>query len=194
MESIYPKDCIFLFNDVLTEEECDYFINITNTYAVKEREKYGPRANVLADSVNIVELSVPSDKKKVTDIMFERIIKLCKNFKETYDIDMGGFTTPTLRKIIGATRLHKDGIILDKQINKNGQCPASELRNMSIIVALNGYYEGGELCFPEHGRSIKLKKGQAIAFPPYWTHPHYTNELLNGTVRYTVNLWTHEKV
>ncbi len=159
MESIYPKDCIFLFNDVLTEEECDYFINITNTYAVKECEKYGPRANVLADSVNIVELSVPSDKKKVTDIMFERIIKLCKNFKETYDIDMGGFTTPTLRKIIGATRLHKDGIILDKQINKNGQCPASELRNMSIIVALNGDYEGGELCFPEHGRSIKLKKG-----------------------------------
>ena len=194
MESIYPKDCIFLFNDVLTEEECDYFINITNTYAVKEREKYGPRANVLADSVNIVELSVTSDKKKVTDIMFERIIKLCKNFKETYDIDMGGFTTPTLRKIIGATRLHKDGIILDKQINKNGQCHASELRNMSIIVALNGDYQGGELCFPEHGRSIKLKKGQAIAFPPYWTHPHYTNELLNGTVRYTVNLWTHEKV
>lgn len=194
MESKYPKDGIFLFNNVLTDQECEYLINITNVYAVKGREKYGPRANVVADSVNIVELSDPSDKKKVTDLMFERVLSLCKNFKETYDIEMGGFTTPTLRKITGATRLHKDGVVLAKQINEKGQCLASELRNMSIITALNEDYQGGELCFPEHGRSIKLKKGQAIAFPPYWTHPHYTNELLNGTVRYTVNLWTHEKV
>jgi hypothetical protein len=69
-------------------------------------------------------------------------------------------------------------------------CPASELRNMAVVVALNGDYEGGDFCFPEQGRTIKLKKGQAIAFPPYWTHPHYTKDLEGGTVRYTVNCWT----
>jgi hypothetical protein len=188
---MYPKDCIFLFDDVLTGEECDYLIEIIKKYAVKGRETYGPAANVLADSVNSLEISDAGDKKKVCDLTFDKVLTLCKNFKKTYGIEMSGFSSPTLRKITGATRRHKDGVILDKQV-KNGMCPASELRNMSIIVALNGDYEGGELCFPEQGRTIKLKRGQAVAFPPYWTHPHYTNDLGDGTVRYTVNCWTHD--
>ena len=73
---------------------------------------------------------------------------------------MCGFSSPTLRKIKGATRWHKDGAIVPKRVH-NGMCPASELRNMSIIIALN--------CDPEQGCTIKLKRGQAVAFPPYWT-------------------------
>lgn len=193
MEAKYPKDGIFLFHDVVADEECDYFIDMINKYSIKGRETYGHRENVIADSVNIIELSDPGDKKRVCDLMFEKVLKLCKNFKEVYEIETGGFVTPTLRMITGATRYHKDGVVLPKQI-RGGMCPASQLRNMSIIIALNSDYQGGELCFPEHGRVIKLTKGQAVAFPPYWTHPHYTNELLNGTVRYTANLWTYEKV
>ena len=63
---------------------------------------------------------------------------------------------------------------------------------MSVIIALNDDYEGGELVFPNQDVVVKLKKGQAVAFPPYWTHPHYTNEPLNGTFRYTVNTWLTE--
>ena len=184
---MYPPGCIFTFDDVFTDEECDYLIEMTNKYAIKDREVYGPAANVIADSVNSLELS----DTKVQDLTFEKVLKLCKIFKEEYDIEMRGFSSPTLRKIKGATRWHKDGVIVPKQVH-NGMCPASELRNMSIIIALNGDYEGGELCFPEQGRTIKLKRGQAIAFPPYWTHPHYTNDLGDGTVRYTVNCWTHD--
>ena len=66
-----------------------------------------------------------------------------------------------------------------------------EIRNMSIIIALNEDYDGGELCFPEQDFTIKLRKGQAVAFPPYWTHPHYTNELKNNTYRYTINTWLY---
>jgi hypothetical protein len=182
MEATYPKDGIFLFNDVFTDEECEYIIGVINKYAVKGREKHGPTKNVIADSVNIMELSEPGLKKRVCDLMFEKIMDMCKKFSEVYNIRMGGFESPTLRKIRGATKLHKDGI-----------SSGGKMRNMSIILALNDNYQGGELCFPEHGRIIKLKKGQLVAFPPYWTHPHYTNELLNGTVRYTMNCWTHEK-
>ena len=190
---MYPKDCIFLFDGVLTREECDFLVEMTTKHAVKGRETYGPAANVLADSVNSLEISDAGEKKKVCDLTFDKLLSLCKNFKETYGIEMGGFSSPTLRKVTGATRQHKDGVVLEKQV-KNGVCLVSELRNMSIIVALNGDYKGGELCFPEQGRTIKLKRGQAVAFPPYWTHPHYTKELKHGTVRYTVNCWTHEKV
>jgi len=193
MERKYQSDCIFLFDDVFTDEECDYLIQITNKYAIKNREVYGFAANVMADSINSVEISDPDNKKKVCDLTFEKAINLCKKFKQIYNIDMIGFSTPTLRKIKGATKRHIDGVVLAEKIC-NGMCSASELRNMAIVVALNGDYEGGEFCFPEQGRVVKLKKGQAIAFPPYWTHPHYTNELLENTVRYTMNLWTHDKI
>ena len=186
---MYPPDCIFLFDDVFTDEECDYLIEMTDKYAIKGREVYGPAANVLADSINSLELSDPG----VKDLTFQKILDICKTFEVEHGISMSGFSSPTLRKIKGATLRHKDGIVFAEQIH-NGMFPASKLRNMSIIIALNSDYEGGELCFPEQGRTIKLKKGQAIAFPPYWTHPHYTKELEGGTVRYTVNCWTHEKV
>ena len=78
---------------------------MTNKYTIKDREVYGPATNVIADSVNSLELSDTG----VQHLTFEKVLKLCKIFKEEYDIEMGGFSLPTLRKIKGATRRHTDG-------------------------------------------------------------------------------------
>jgi hypothetical protein len=68
-----------------------------------------------------------------------------------------------------------------------------DVRKISVIIALNGDYEGGEFYFPSQGiDKIKLKKGQAILFPPYWTHPHGVNKPENNTFRYTINTWLLE--
>lgn len=179
MEANYPPGCIFTFDDIFNDDECDFLIETIHRYAIVDREVYGHTQNVVADSINSLEIP----DTKVKDMIFEKLLGICKMFKNDYDIEMSGFASPTLRKIKGPTRRHKDGIQ-----------SKSELRNMSIIIALNDDYEGGEICFPEQGRTIKLKKGQAVAFPPYWTHPHYTNELRDNTFRYTVNCWTHEKL
>ena len=48
---------------------------------------------------------------------------------------------------------------------------------LSLLGCLNDDYEGGEICFPVQNRNIKMKKGDILAFPPYWTHPHYSNDL-----------------
>jgi predicted 2-oxoglutarate/Fe(II)-dependent dioxygenase YbiX len=185
---MYPPDCIFLFDDIFTAEECDYITDIINKHAVIDREVYEPSKNVLADSVNIAEI-LNKGEKKVCNFIMDKILHICNTFKKEYNISMSGFDTPTLRKIKGPTQLHKDGLVT--KTTQDGYCKVSEIRNMSIIIALNDDYNGGELCFPEHKREIKLKMGQAVAFPPYWTHPHYTNELKNGTVRYTINCWTY---
>ena len=89
---------------------------------------------------------------------------------------------PLYREIYGETRLHYDGIDVTK----------GDPRCMSLIIALNDDYEGGEIYFPNQEYKIKLKRGQAIAFPPYWTHPHGVNTPLNGTLRYTINTWLLE--
>ena len=93
-----------------------------------------------------------------------------------------------LRKIYGATREHKDGI-LSQNDKTNKSVFKNQIRNMSVIIALNDDYDGGEFYFPIQDYKIKLKKGDIILFPPYWTHPHKVNPPLNRTYRYTINTW-----
>jgi len=71
---MYPPGCIFTFDDVFTDEECDYLIEMTDKYTIKGREVYGPAANVPADSVNSLELS----DTKVQDLTFEKVLKYSK--------------------------------------------------------------------------------------------------------------------
>ena len=63
---------------------------------------------------------------------------------------------------------------------------------MSIIIALNDDYEGGEFYFPKQDFRVKLKKGDILCFPPYYTHPHMVEAPLNRTYRYTINTWLYE--
>ena len=193
MEGNYQKDCIFLFDHIFTNKECKYMINIINKYGKVDNEVYEKERNVIADGLNMSQLPDIPEKKQIFDMVFGKILNLCKMFKDEHGIKMGGFDIPGLRKIKGPTKYHKDGAVLGKYVHE-GKVDATKIRNMSIIAAFNDNYKGGELCFPEQGRTIKLKRGQVIAFPPYWTHPHYSNELKDNTFRYTLTTWTYERL
>ena len=67
-------------------------------------------------------------------------------------------------------------------------------RKSSIIIGLNDNFEGGEISFPYQNEKIKICKGEAILFPPEWSHVHYTNDLQNRTYRFTINTWLHERL
>ncbi len=45
-------------------------------------------------------------------------------------------------------------------------------RYLAIQSYLNDVEEGGETIFQYHNHRFKPTRGQAIAFPPIWTHPH----------------------
>jgi hypothetical protein len=105
-----------------------------------------------------------------------------------------------LRKIYGPTRIHIDGCITENEkskitwIDKNGlNNQEVKIRNSTMILALNDDYEGGVVKFPSYDLEVIMKKGSAIIFPPYWTHPHEVSELLNDTYRYTITTWFCEK-
>jgi len=88
-----------------------------------------------------------------------------------------------LRKIHGPTRMHVDAETTQIFENK-----ITNIWTWAVIVALNSDYEGGQFYFPRQNVTVKLKAGEALIFPPYWTYPHCTNAL-NGTFRYTINTW-----
>ena len=188
-----PKNQIFLFENILSDELCNKLIHTINSLATRECD-YAEGNNVKCTQISIDEIENSSLKETIDSDIYKCIANIIEKLQSKYGIRCRGDTGYDLKKIKGATRNHVDGTfpLIDTYVEKNKAIPNGLLRNMSVIIALNSDYEGGEFCFPEQNTSIKLKKGQALTFPPYWTHPHYTNDLKNGTFRYTITTWLTE--
>jgi hypothetical protein len=175
---------IYLFSNVFSEDICNKLIDHAKKNA-KYRLELGPHQNVRAYETSIT---------KNDTFFFKHIVSKLRDINNylhyKYNIAMhsgykgGGNDIISLRKIYGPTNFHQDGVKPNPH--------SHSVRNLSVIIALNGDYDGGEIVFPGQNFKTKLKQGEAIAFPPYWTHPHYTEDLKNNTFRYTINTWITE--
>ena len=188
---------IFVIEDknILNYDDCDFYREIidnfitNNTFTNKIWES-GNNVNCNTFVISQSRLNEFLNKSLVNEIMNKttRIFNNIRAYlKENYDLDIKGDSGFQFRKIFGATRIHKDGVY-----DAANPATLDVTRIASIVICLNDDYEGGEFCFPIQDIKVKLKKGQIIVFPPYWTHPHYTMDLKNRTYRYTINSWLHE--
>jgi len=168
------KKQIFLFDDAIPEETCNKYINLLDNTPDLDEEKWG-------DNTNVQCKFLPSPPtKEMDDEIYQIVTRIASKVQKCNpSVKISTDSGYQLRKIHGETRLHSDGT----------QPSCDETRSMSLIIALNDDYEGGEMYFPNQEFKIRLKRGQAIAFPPYWTHPHGVTAPLNGTYRYTINTW-----
>ena len=187
-----PKNNIFIFEnkELINDELCNELINYINTTNDYKIEKWEINQNVNCKYINIKDITDLEIKNKFDNIIYKIINYIIKLLYNNYGIKSTGDSGYCLRKIHGPTRLHKDGINIEPIDNKF--IPIKKIRNMSIIICLNDDYEGGEFYFPIQDFRIKLKKGQIIAFPPYWTHQHMVSTPINDTYRYTINTWLYE--
>ena len=182
---------IFILRNILTTEEADMLRNVIENSPRHQEGKIELNdgkewtQNVSATFLYLFEVNDKEQYKIITNCL-SKISKYMKDMTglEAYNTNDGSVL---LRKIHGATKIHCDGIVH----NPSNLCFENNVRVFSTIIALNSDYEGGELCFPNQDVKIKLEAGDAIVFPPYRTHPHYTNAL-NGTFRYTINTWLCE--
>ena len=186
MYSLRHSNNIYLFSNVFSEDMCNKLVDYTNKNA-KNHLKLGHSQNVQGYE-DILQLKNPLFKP-----ISSKIVDIGKFIKKKYMIPFGAYKNYNheviqMRKIYGPTKLHGDGPIHDMS-DKHVSVTVDQIRCLSVIIALNGDYDGGEIVFPCQNFTTKLKQGEAIAFPPYWTHPHYTEELKNNTFRYTINTW-----
>ena len=190
------SNSIMIINDenILSSNYCDEIINIIDDIIHNKKnriEKWESNQNVncLYFSSNCNELKKEKQIKKLDDEIFKIISKVISILNKDFGIISTGDSGYCFRKIYGATRLHKDGVIINPV---NNRLSVKKIRNMSVIIALNDNYEGGEFYFPKQDYRVKLKKGDIICFPPYYTHPHMVEAPLNRTYRYTINTWLFE--
>jgi predicted 2-oxoglutarate/Fe(II)-dependent dioxygenase YbiX len=192
-KSVLPKNHIFVFDDVISDELCNIIKNIINQSTYTKKEDYS-NSNVKGEVMFLCDFQNKSIAKTVENKVYDVVSNLVSKMRNCSGgrIIISSGCDYQIRKITGATKYHQDGILVHNSLRNEKFIKVSDIRSMSLIIALNDDYDGGELCFPDQDFKIKLKKGQAIAFPPYWTHPHYTTDLMNGTVRYTINTWLCE--
>lgn len=181
-----PDDHIFILDNMISDEHCDFLRNFIDAHAVKDEKTVIHNTNVKAYVFN---LSTSTNYSLFINILIPVFNKVMDELHTRYFINVSGNSDNSilLRKIYGDTRLHIDGPKSDVRIKEH-----NVLRELAFILCLNDDYEGGEIIFPSQNREIKLKKGQLLLFPPYWTHPHYTNAPKNDTFRYTVTTWLCE--
>ena len=164
--------------NVFTEPQCDFIVNYMNN-------------NVECDFVTLHKMK--SSGVPYSDIIdsfiFETIGRILATFAESYP-DFKGIQDDgyTLRKINGGSKFHAQGI----------DCKVSKFKKfipcLSLIIGLTDDYDGGIFNFPNQGLNIKLKKGEALLFPPYWTHPHSFTCVGEGQSLYTINTCIMEKI
>ena len=168
---------INIYKDVITSELCDELISLhkkekTNT----EKESYTEGTNV--ECYNLDLDNYEEHGKKVYEVVEGIIDKvLLDHIHFPDDVYYGNFM---LREHYGGTSLHTDGIFDDGNL--------TQARVLSIIIALTDDYDGGLFNFPEQSYQVKLKRGEAITFPPNYFYPHEVSPPSNGE-RYTLTLW-----
>jgi hypothetical protein len=169
-----PTNQIFVLDGFTSDDNCETFVRYINEQELVDESEYIHETNVNA------KIIPPEQKIKpnIDDLVVQGIYKIKDILMTNYGIEIEGCEYLQLRKIYGPTKYHEDGNYQE-----------GTTRILSMIIALNSDYDGGELVFPCQNFTIKLKRGQCILFPPYWTHPHYTNDLKNNTFRYTINTW-----
>ena len=190
MSIVELKDSIYIVENLIETDKCNeiatfikenkslhQYIEVDTKYSNNVECTFIGISNIKTNKY-ILELD-EFIKNKVVDII--RLVISKNSFFKSNVFDNGY----TLRQIHGGTLLHTDGIF---EKNKGYMGP----RLLSIIINLNDDYDGGEFNFPKQDVKVKLNIGDAICFPPYWTHPHEVSSVLHGQYRYTINTWILE--
>jgi prolyl 4-hydroxylase len=151
-----------VINNLLTENECDYFINLIDNCKNTKNIDRGNYANYnKLDWINSVFANILY-KRICNYLPNDNNYKCCNKYFRIAKYDVGG-----------EFKLHKDGINQDSNGNRS---------YLTLNIFLNDNFEGGETDFyydnKEFRYSVKPKKGTAALF--YSQQYHCGNKVISG--------------
>jgi hypothetical protein len=123
---------------------------------------------------------------KNTDTLVDAVRNLSIEYANEFDITpLQGFTHPRFNIYTPGTNMknHIDHIHGIFDGTKKG------IPIMSMLMALNEDYEGGELVF-FHDEPYHIGTGDVLIFPSNFVYPHKVNTITGGT-RYSVISWVY---
>jgi hypothetical protein len=189
----YPER-VFIIKNLISPTFCTKMVDIMKRTNFNNRINYKEGNNVLGEEVTINQIRIlcnlqltQTDNVMLTEliiIFYSLYIRSIAYVMQTINPNIFNNNIPRIsevcvRKIDGPTRHHSDGPVCDGGI-----------RLLSCVIALNSDYKEGKFYFPKQNIELKLEAGDILLFPPYWTHPHFTDNPVEN-VRYTSTFWFH---
>lgn len=179
----YDKLNVFIIENILNYNFCDQLIKLIDSNNCKKLS-FSEHNNV--ECFNVEHFDNEILRKQIID-KFTEIFQIFERLVNNQKVDM--FSNFELRKVYGITRTHVDGTFGETIRHPIDNALIKTVRNVTCVIALNDNYDDGIYNFPNQQLYIKLKKGSAILFPPYWTHPHNVSKIGDGQYRYILSSW-----
>lgn len=111
---------------------------------------------------------------------------------EAVEIDLGQRIWPRLRTVWPYVDYHglRDVFVIKYALGEQESLRIHhDVAQLSGSVKLNDGYVGGELEFPRQGFTNEaMGVGEMLVWPSLVTHPHQTNQLVEG-VKYALTIW-----
>jgi len=184
------KDCIEVYDDVFTPEECKNIIHnidemTEKSIMVNETEEFDNKRTIDADHIT-TNLSVDYNLKAWNSIGMEflnGIKKPIDHYLNEYSIllqEQYLFYDIKVKKIPEGGGFHR-------WHHENGTV-ISCTRSIVVQLYLNDDFDGGETEFLYVSKRIHAKTGRLIIFPAGYTHTHRGNPPM-GNDKYIVTTW-----
>lgn len=173
---------VFTVADVFTHSQCREIIDYITKNSALWKEERDLRYTFL--SMKEMVVCGVLGASHIDELIFKRVNAVLNAFRENRSEFKGeqddGYT---LHRIIGGDDTNRQTF---KPKYKTGGF-TKFVRALSFIAVLNDDYDGGIFNFPNQNLKFKVKKGDVVLFPPYWTHPHSVTSVGEDQARYTIN-------
>lgn len=169
------RDSIYKIDGINFElDKCDNY--------VKFIEEYNETGEILLFKIPKISDDARDDwQKRINREIAEKMNFLIPTVVSNLGLIIHDDTGYIFQKFKGDSNITIDRI-RDDNMNV---VPKDKLKCLTILVALNDT----DLYFPKQDVSIKLKKGEIVIFPPYWTHPYKIRATDSNSVTYILKTW-----
>lgn len=149
---------IVTFTDEINKSLCKQIVDFMENNITKAMKK---------DNMYLLRID---SSNSLDSHIFREVTKICHQLHKKYHININKDSGYVIKKIFSCQQLNN--------------CENNNDKKMKIIIGLNDDYDGGDIYYPSLNFASKLKCGQVIAFPPYWTHAYVIYPPLNQTYLY----------
>ena len=184
------KDCIEVYDDVFTPEECKNFMyNIDEmtekSIMVNETKIFEDRRTIDADHIT-TNIAVDYNLKAWSSIGMDFLDKIKKPIEHYFNEYSVLLQERYLFYDIKVKKIPKGGGF-HRWHHENGSV-ISCTRSIVVQLYLNDDFEGGETEFLYVSKRINAKAGRLVIFPAGYTHTHRGNPPM-GNSKYIITTW-----
>lgn len=182
---------ILWIEDLLEPELCDHLIEVAEFCQFEStRVTIGSvDTSIGAESILPLDRRNPI-QKAANDLILTKIQVVQEALLKLYSVNFSQVEPCSIVRYAPSQNDKRriDNLVLESRLKEAEQGILT--RDISIIGSLNDDFEGGELFFDRQSVKVPPKKGGAIVFPAYYTHPHQSLLVTRGR-KYIWQSWLY---